>query len=115
MMRKVKLPVDVARALNYTLNKRGKGWTRNMPELSNAAKRNPQYAAIVGFIKEKEGNYELLQDATVLGFDYDATPEERLRDYYNSLKDVDYHLGDLSDVVVEVLSILEKEIEGINC
>lgn len=114
-MKKVKLPADVAKALNYTLNKRGKGWTRNIPGLSNAAKNNKQYATIINFMKAQKGNYEILQTATVIGFEYDATPEERLRDYYNSLEKADYHIGDLSNVVVEVLSILGKEVEGINC
>jgi hypothetical protein len=109
-MDKIKLPADVAKALEQIMSEHGKGWSKNYPEMGKTVKKNKSYATIVNFVKAKEKNYELLQEATFNGFESDAAPKERLREYYTSLEDNEVH----KNIVKDVLNILRTKVKGIN-
>lgn len=109
-MDKIKLPADVAKALEQIMEEYGKGWSKNYPAIGKAVKKTKPYTAIVNFVKAKEENYELLQEATFNGFECDATPKEQLREYYNSLEDNEVH----KNIVKDVLTILRTKVKGIN-
>ncbi|MDQ0245245.1 adenine C2-methylase RlmN of 23S rRNA A2503 and tRNA A37 [Bacillus fengqiuensis] len=109
-MDKIKLPMDVAKALEQIMEEYGKGWSKNYPVMGKAVKKNKPYTTIVNFVKAKGENYELLQEATFNGFEYDATPKERLREYYNALEDNEVH----KNIVKDVLNILRTKVKGIN-
>ncbi|HWO97602.1 MAG TPA: hypothetical protein VNM45_14975 [Bacillus sp. (in: firmicutes)] len=108
-MDKIKLPMDVAKALEQIMTEYGKGWSKNYPSIGKTVKKNKPYATIVNFVKAKDENYELLQEATFNGFEYDPAPKELLRDYYNSLEDNEAH----KNIVKNVLNILRTKVKGI--
>jgi hypothetical protein len=72
-MEKVKLPKDVAIALDQVIKKRGRGWCQNLPVISNAAKNNHDLKILVYFIKSNEKGYETLQKATYVGYEAERT------------------------------------------
>lgn len=109
-MAKIKLPADVAKALEQIIAEYGKGWSKNYPEMGKSVKKTKPYNTIVNFVKAKKEHYELLQEATFNGFEYDATPKEQLREYYNSLEDNEVH----KNIVKDVLTILRMKVKGIN-
>lgn len=109
-MDKIKLPTDVAKALEHTIMEYGKSWSKNYQSMGKTVKKHKPYATIVNFVKAKEENYELLQEATFNGFEYDTSPKEQLRDYYNSLEDHEAH----QLIVKDVLNILRTKVKGIN-
>lgn len=114
-MVKVRLPLEIAKALDYTIKNRGKSWMRNYPNMGKVAKTNSQYATIVRYVQEDDKNFEILQNATVNGFEYDLTPEQELVLYYKKLQSKPIYQGSLEDIVKETLDILGKKVKGINC
>jgi hypothetical protein len=109
-MAKLKLPKDVAIALERVINERGKAWAWNMPSLHNAAKKDKNLKKLLDYMGDDKERYETLQEATYNGFEYDATPEEKLLDFYNANNGTF-----IADTIVRTLDILGKKVKGINC
>jgi hypothetical protein len=104
---RVLLPKKVAFALECIIGERGKTWCENKPAIVKAAKKNRNLKILVDYMNDKQNGYEMLQEATYVGYRVDASPEEKLRIYYNE--------ADLFEKkgITKTLELLEIKIEGI--
>jgi hypothetical protein len=115
---KVILPRDVAEAIEKLRSYGFSNWVV-MDKAQGAICSDPDLTLHKwAFDEEGEGTPDLLMSALVNGYLTDKTPEEKVREYFDSLSpkgrdETDYEHG-ATDAILEVLDMLGIEIAGIN-
>lgn len=113
MSEKVKLPREVAEAMNAFIPK----YKYSLSVLSQISHSNntpetPEGIVLYDFIYEaREHNFDLLARAIIFEYEVEETPEEKIWDFYHTKASCDMHPH---HAIQHILNILNIKIEGVN-
>lgn len=120
-MSKVKLPREVAEAIDYY---RSVGYmNRAILDVIEELISAPSGNILKAFVNQDDDNFDLLLQALVNGYEEEETPEDKLLKYYLDQKKVCVGGGDSHDKqyaegamdgVLMTLTLLNFKVEGVN-
>jgi len=69
---------------------------------------------LIKFTRQAEGNLDLIMQALVNGYEVEKSPEEKIREYYESLNDEFTYEPKERDGIEQTLNLLGIKIGGVN-
>lgn len=115
MTEKIKVSREVAEAIEYLLNHKDYGYTKETLLVSHAVMEKYEKRSWAEEVKSLN-NVDLLVLAEILVNDYEVelTPHEKVRKFVEGYQDIDDFSHGIRVGITEVLDILNIKIEGVN-
>ncbi|MCO0597402.1 hypothetical protein NGI46_07965 [Peribacillus butanolivorans] len=119
----VTLPKEVAEAMDEIKRKNGEGALRDLPQIYSLIEEGPtSYKTVIDYARSDDNLYF---EAVVNGYQVEATPEERVREYFEKASssykvvarcdavEASHFIGRMT-AIRELVDILDISVSGVN-
>ena len=111
---KVRLPRDVAEALDYAREKLNWSHANILVRTCRRDWESPEMAPIDDFCTT-DNKALVIAEALVNGYEIEETPEDKVREYYkDQIRYYNDHRDSTGQAILKILNILNIKIEGVN-